>query len=505
MQNKFDLNALNNSIQECHNCVLDNLSENFWRGIGNFNYNLNHVINEFLDNSVANISALHKNSVSSGPGQININIVKLDEGFVFRIEDNGSGIEDIANALSLGGDKKRFSSLNEHGFGLKTSLATVDKTNKKWRVVTRTDSDFEKGQYRIVQAPYIPEMSVFTIDENKLNWPGVLDTTGTIVEFVCTEGMFNTLQEGIRGNASEESCVQYLCEQIGSVYRYFIENNEIKVTVEFDGKKTNVKPVFPVFVEGRNTGKQSVLLNVEHGTLHIDFIFGEIEEAPYKRYYKRNMATNGVEFIVNGRKLMGNLFSEIWPLRNHPSYNSFIGVVNITSDDIRCLPKTNTAKNGIDKSDPVYQAVINWIRSSNPTPLKQVNKAIREEDLVQELERKLNNEISAVDKFIQREFGVFQSCYQQVAVDLYCFNGKKTTIYEAKKLQAEPLDLYQLRMYWDGAVEDGIPIDEGVLIAASFSDNLQDLVNRLNGYIDPRGNTYNFRLAAWSGEGVFLN
>ena len=58
-------------------------------------------------------------------------------------------------------------------------------------------------------------------------------------------------------------------------------------------------------------------------------------------------------------------------------------------------------------------------------------------------------------------------------------NGK-CDIYELKTRKAEPKDLYQLRMYWDGLVLEGIQPTRGILLTNGYSDRLQEMVRILN-------------------------
>ena len=79
-------------------------------------------------------------------------------------------------------------------------------------------------------------------------------------------------------------------------------------------------------------------------------------------------------------------------------------------------------------------------------------------------------------------------------------NGK-CDIYELKTRKAEPKDLYQLRMYWDGLVLEGIQPTRGILLTNGYSDRLQEMVRILNtlptpNFPDGRPSApYNFSLA----------
>jgi len=67
---------------------------------------------------------------------------------------------------------------------------------------------------------------------------------------------------------------------------------------------------------------------------------------------------------------------------------------------------------------------------------------------------------------------------------------------------ADVQNLYQLLMYWDGAVSDGRKPDEGILIATSFSPGVDPVIKFLNSREDANGNTYKFVCKTWKDEGV---
>ena len=79
-------------------------------------------------------------------------------------------------------------------------------------------------------------------------------------------------------------------------------------------------------------------------------------------------------------------------------------------------------------------------------------------------------------------------------------------IYEGKRCKSQPIAAYQLRMYWDGLVKDGIKtIKKGILIAASHSQNVINIIDYLNQLKDSNGNQYNFELKCWSDYGIDVN
>lgn len=144
-----------------------------------------------------------------------------------------------------------------------------------------------------------------------------------------------------------------------------------------------------------------------------------------------------------------------------------------------------------------------WIRSVHPTPEKKTSGAVRETELVKELAEYKITHIRAADKHIETSFKVFNTIDTDGAVaDLYVFDGLGVVLYEAKKDKAMIQDLYQLRMYWDGAVTDGIVPAEGILLASEFSNGIDLIISTFNTMKDARGNNYKFSKKTWADERI---
>jgi hypothetical protein len=227
-----------------------------------------------------------------------------------------------------------------------------------------------------------------------------------------------------------------------------------------------------------------------------------MQEAPYVKHYKENQSTSGVEIRINGRVMMSNVFKDIWQLENHPSYNHFLAIINLVSQNRDALPKTRTSKNGIRSGDPKLDKLFEWIRSTHPSPHKDLANAQSEKELVSDLAELKTKQIRNPAKHVQTEFKVFTSLNCPVYADLYVFDGHEIVLYEAKKDVADIQNLYQLLMYWDGLVEDGKTPSEGILIAKEFSPGVQTLIDVFNRMIDRRGNMYKFSKKTWREEGI---
>jgi Histidine kinase-, DNA gyrase B-, and HSP90-like ATPase len=480
-------------------------AQDLWEGIAGHFDSFSQVICEFIDNSISNFEGrnIPNKSVHINLEEVRSNRVKV------QLEDNGTGIEDFQPVIRLGDKSPRQTPLNEHGFGLKHALATANPKNNKWKIYTRIAKEFKSNKFRILPAPYSFNMEPITENSNKNHWPGIFNGSGTIVEFECSRTLFDTIQMGIKGRAGFLKCLDYLREELGYLYSGVIEKGRVSITISSQ-KSGARQPAYSKVVEAvkpdwkgfYQPGSGSEKVDLGGGELQIEYVFGEMGESSYVKHYKRNMSTSGVEIRMNGRLMAANLFKEIWQLENHPTYNHFLAIINLVSGNRDALPQTRTSKNGIRSGDEKLENLFQWIRSTHPTPHKDLSGAVSERELVKELAELKEKHIRSKTKHIEREFKVFTTIGSPVLADLYVYDGSEVVIYEAKKDTADVQNVYQLLMYWDGAVSDGIIPAEGILIASSCSPGVAVMLDLLNSIEDQNGNLYNFSTKTWQDEGI---
>ena len=471
--------------------------QQLWEGIGGHFDSFTQVVCEFVDNSIANFEG---NSTLST--QVLISLEQIgDDRVKVRIEDTGTGISNFEPALRLGDRSVGDAPLNEHGFGMKHALASTNPDNDSWKIYTRTQEDFDENSYRAVEAPYTFDLTDKKVDTSEEPWPGRFNDPGTIVEFEATSTFFNTVQQGIRGNAGFERCIAYLKEDLGYTYAGVISNGKVSISLNYDGTNSRVEAVTPTW-EGYydpKTGTEEI--NLGSGEVTVEYTFGEMQESDYAKYYKRNMSTSGVEIRVNGRAMVNNIFPEIWRKERHNKYNHYLAVLDLQSEDLDKLPKTRTAKNGIRSGDEKLERLFDWIRNIHPKPQSKLSGTISENELVRELAEEKERHLPKISR-IECEFGVYDSLDSSVPADMYVFDGDETYLYEAKKNTAGVQSVYQLLMYWDGAVADGHSPDAGILVAADYSPGVDVLIDEINNKTDDEGNIYNFEKRTWKNEGI---
>lgn len=105
---------------------------------------------------------------------------------------------------------------------------------------------------------------------------------------------------------------------------------------------------------------------------------------------------------------------------------------------------------------------------------------------------------------VARKEDTYRSLDLGVKMDLFVSYQGKSEAYEAKMGCSRPLDVYVLRMYWDGCALDGRPLTQGVLIAGHHSREAAALAARMNSLTDPTGRPYQLCLTTWEDEGIDL-
>jgi hypothetical protein len=166
------------------------------------------------------------------------------------------------------------------------------------------------------------------------------------------------------------------------------------------------------------------------------------------------------------------------------------------------LPKTRTSKNGYRVGDTKLDTLYEWIRSTHPNPHRELSGAASERELVAELHQLKERHIRNPTKHIKTDFEVYKNIGSPVLLDLYVYDGSDIVIYEAKKDIADVQGVYQLVMYWDGAISDGLHPVEGILIASDFSEGVDEIIGLFNEKTDENGNNYKLGTKTWKDEGI---
>ena len=467
----------------------------------NYN-NIMQVICEFIDNAVSNLMG-HRDA----PGlvrTIRIIVRNLVDHVDITIEDGGTGIENPHAAMTLCSESNRDTALNASGCGFKSSFSYIESNGGTWECFTRTIDDYALARHCYFTAPYDFGDGVFS-GEYRSHWVGTLNDTGTLIHFTCPMDVFATLCPGTSGeHPSFHHLAEILRENLRYTYSRILEDQTVQMELVIDDgseeKQETLAPLLPIWKFAPEVippheidlGGGPMKISCQYGT-----ILGDKENLCY---YKANMASSGVEIAINGRIIQRGLMTEIWNRKVHPSQNGFLVRVDLNAPDISAIPMTKAAKNGFREADPKLKELFLWIRKHIELPVKERDS--KEKRLL----RKLAEKLKAKSEFARAtlEMNAFQAIDLGVKIDLFEVQNNEVRIYEGKARKTAPLDLYQLRMYWDACVKDGYPPDEGVLIGKSHSEDVLRLVKYLNTLQGTDGRPYRFALSTWKEQEIAL-
>lgn len=336
-----------------------------------------------------------------------------------------------------------------------------------------------------------------------------MNGSGTYINFKCERQFFNTLRSGLKGNYNFKSLIKILKEELGFVYSGIIKQNKATITIAYTDRENNsgteiVEALEPQWKKYFGIGKGEANCDLGAGNVKLIYEFGCISNnnENYK-YYKKNMSSSGVEIRLNGRLIEYNLFKEIWGIEKHNKYNYLLIRIDLISEDQNKLPMTRATKNGLRQGDIRLNKVYSFILEHLPEVTGEIDSdGIDDEvDLFVELERIKQQQLDD-PKTITREQKVFKAIHEKVRIDLYIKNQDNVIIYEGKKDKTTPKDVYQLKMYWDGCIADGITPTIGRLISRSHPESVGLLVEYVNQMKDIQGNNYNFQVKTWREDSV---
>ena len=422
----------------------------------------------------------------------------------------GMDINGLTNALQLGSLPTGNNRLNEHGFGLNNALACLSDEAGTWSIYTRRD----KGDYLKVSGPFDTHMTAAAVgapdlpEGLNLYW----DEPSTVVYIRVPMDTVRTVQRRSSVRLTDLAVLRtLLSEHLGVTYRGYLEQNPdtmdpyAKIAVSIGKNVQFVAPIeVPMTMMQRETlevelGGEVVTATYIHGLLDKTKCETLVQGCRAKYYYQGNQPTQGIDIRLGRRVIATAQLGEIWrkedgtPIARHNSYNDFVGEL-ILPEVPRGVLATLNNKTGIDRSDHGWETVFEAMQEYPP---QKNTLCFSEEELKKkwaDLQRSVDDEND-----VSTEFTVWPT---GTRIDVLVSNDAgKCDIYEMKARKAEPLNLYQLKMYWDGLVLSGVQPTRGTLLAASYSDTMVQmaaLMNQLPPPAFPDGRPsaqYNFTIA----------
>jgi histidine kinase/DNA gyrase B/HSP90-like ATPase len=484
-------------------------NEGIFQGLAKQNMLFHQCVGELVDNA---ISATKEASefrveiilVPSETAKDSVDLYIVDSG-------RGMSLTLLSKALQLGESPTTENRLNEHGFGLKNALATLSGGNGIWKLWTKPANE---NDIYSVEGPFRQQMVI--LDKQELPTETFLPADIATAIRVPVKLSFLQSVQG-RGAPSKDLVVlrEWLIEHLGVLYRGYLEldsktfRSSGVLIVAIGTDRRQVPPV-PVPL-----GKSEVkYFKVELGgtVYELTYRFGALDEVKRdvlvagnkaKFYYQGNQPTQGIDIRLGKRAIATRQIETIWKtedgqqsLSRHNNLNDFLGELLIPEVPRGILTTVNN-KTDFNLDDPEWAKIFSKLNEFRPP------RQIREKSEL-ELRKRWIAMLKATnpEDQVSDEISVWPT---GTAIDVYRKTSHgKIIIYELKAVAGAPINLYQLKMYWDGLVIDKKEQpNEAVLIVEDFSSALEQMANMMN-LLSPPAKTqpYNFRIERLRDKGL---
>lgn len=464
-----------------------------YEGLGHQNLNFHQALAELIDNA---ISAQNDNI----PFTVEIHLTKDGDQVHILVADNGSGISlsDLSKrVMRLGGKGAHSGRLNEHGYGLKNSLCRLTKNKLPWEILTR-DSTAPTDNWYSVVGPFRSGMTARP--DNGAKWERdiskVHGDTGTRVFAQTGFQYFTTLYK--RADRFE-TLVERLLEHLGVIYRGYLSDPRNTIWLRWRASprdRWNDEAVQPIEIPYGESQTRDIKVTVGNKEVTVQYTWGWIDEEkrdrmtgrayPLKIYYQVAQRTQGVDIRLRGRITSSHVLTEIWPeIEKHPSLNKFAGELVIEAQEFSSVNNKTT----LDEENPFWQALREKLQEQVFTPREFT--AIRRQDeeaIKSDLRQQLPHLFSG--SRVAPEFVTWPG--MGVKIDLlHTLASGEENVYEVKARVLTPQDVYQLVMYWDGRVQDGVPPKLGRLVGVSAAPpSVNEMIRYWNTRKDANGTSY---------------
>jgi len=451
-----------------------------FKGLANQNMLFHQCICELVDNCVASKRIDHA-------FRIDVIFTKdpNSDNYILWIVDNGKGMstEILEKAIQPGDSATTDNRLNEHGFGLKHSLATLTKKTGFWQIWTK---DLNKGNISSVTSPFQYNMNLEDDDEFP-DLPYPINNVSTIIKAETTLDYIQSAQG--RGNKAEDinKLRYWIVEHLGVAYRGYLsqdpKNNHDVDGLIYVSINKDLMRVPPIEVPMEATKSTPITLELGGINYQLHYNTGLIDSIKrdsllnglgLKAYYQQNTFTQGIDIRLGKRVIATKQLTSIFGVKPHNKYNIFAGEL-VIPEVPRGILKTMNNKTDIDYDDPEWMKIFNILRTEHAIP-DDPRFAEEEELRVQWIKKILSVESKDTVLPDQHVWG------SGVRIDVFRqkHDTKEITIYELKAGKAAPLDLYQLKMYWDGLVNQQNSPTNAILICESFDAKLADMATKIN-------------------------
>lgn len=486
----------------------------YWQGLGRQNIDFHQTLGELIDNAISASGEDPEGDLN--PFRIEVIIKQDGMNIEVMVADDGCGIslENLENKiLGPGGQGDYLGILNEHGFGLKNALCVLTDANRLgFEIQTRDEFAKDNGMIYLIVGPFRRNLNI-TLDDER-NWNRDIehckDETGTRVRVKSTFEYLKTLYR--RANTLD-TLMERLGEHLGVMYRGFLEQSNNKIWLRWMdvGGEWCEERIVPINVPYIKSEKMNIPITIGGITSNVKYEFGEIDDSiskdenkewpyPLKIYYQHNLPSSGIDIRVRNRVVLTQQLNSLWSdIHRRPDYN-WLGGELILDDKFR----TVNNKTALDANNPFWQRLREKLSDKDPDtqiPIykpKPNQKELGEASLREKIAK--NIEISNPGSRVTQNHSVWSGA--GVRADIYVEDGDDVHVYELKTGTAQPIDVYQLLMYWDGVVKDeGQSPNLGRLVAKDAHDSVGTIIIDINGRKDGIGNNYNLefkKISDWT-------
>lgn len=476
--------------------ILDTSPEDsMYLGLSHQNLDFHQALAELIDNAIS--------AQTQGFFTIEVHLTKDGDCVHVVVADNGSGISlsDLKNrVMRLGGKGKHTGRLNEHGYGLKNSLCRLTENQLSWEILTR-DSNTPLNEWYSVPGPFRSGM-VATVDNGSRWNQDILKAHGDTGTRVFVQTKFEYFRTLYRRADRFEVLIERLLEHLGVIYRGYLSDRRNTLWLRWRANPQNTwneDPVQPIEIPFGESQTKDIKVTVGDKEATVRYTWGWIDEEkkdrmtgrpyPLKIYYQVSQRTQGVDIRLRGRIVTPHALTEIWNLERHPDLNKFAGEILIESEEFSSVNNKTT----LDEQNPFWQALKEKLQESDFTPpqFKQVRRQDEEE-----IKLRLRDQLPHMVSGSKVDVDFVTWAGMGVKIDLlHSFPSGEQHVYEVKARELTPQDIYQLVMYWDGRVKDGLPPKLGRLVGVSKpSTSVKEMINYWNTRKDANGNPYRFEL-----------
>lgn len=403
---------------------INTTNKGLWRTLANNEYeDCMQPISEMIDNSIAAKSTIIKFNID------------IDNNYG-SIEDNGKGFpitsDELSRCFTYSPDVRVQTDLNEHGCGLKSSLAILDPYDSSWKVTWKNN-----GKIYRVEAPYSKINHTATeIDV----WPGTIDDEcGTIIEFPVQKTQFRSLY--VKKDAKMVNFLQKLKEEL-SQYWMFHERfvyGHLKLYINDEEiKQLNFLSDCQEYIDKYE--RKDLQLDSGANVKIIHAVMNHTTKN--KTWFRRTHDATGIYIYKNGRIIQrinnGQLYTDIIGRDTNTTYNGNIALVNIVGKQEQ-LPTTVPTKNKFKPNNLMFIELIEMLKKNISFKETWGKKEQSEEQLLTKFQNLRDNtygedeenDYSFLTKIQIKSKDDDNLCSPQL--DALEINNNKAFVYEAKK------------------------------------------------------------------------